>query len=130
MYRYAIKAFVVVAMALPMMSCPSGAVAIVLDVWVFTVSTTGGGNDVAGLSLLPGGQTATPNPMPAGATDEFSGTLTWTQTGSTFSMSQVIGVNNEIGYTGTVQSSTSMSGTWSRTAGGVGSGTWSAMLAQ
>ena len=65
--------------------------------------------------------------MPPQASDEFSGTLTWMQNGATFTMSQVVSVNNELLYTGTVHTSTSMSGNWMRTAGGTASGTWSAV---
>jgi hypothetical protein len=124
-----IKMVIPATLALMAMSCPpSTPPAIATGVWLFTVSTTGGGDDLAGLTLLPGGQTENPVPPPATATDEFTGTLAWAQNGSTFSLSQVIGVNNELLYTANVQSSTSMNGAWMRTVGGVGSGTWSAVL--
>jgi hypothetical protein len=111
-----------------MAGCPptSGPVAILPGLWIFNVSNTVGGTDVAGLTILAGGATEIPSPPPAGTTDEFSGSLTWMQTGSTFVLDQVVTTNNELRYTGTVQSATQMSGTWERTAGGVGNGTWSA----
>ena len=119
---------VMVALALlTMAGCPPSApVSILPGLWIFNVSNTVGGTDVAGLTILAGGQTEIPNPPPPGAPDQFAGTLTWVQNGSTFVLDQVVTTNNELRYTGTVQSATQMSGTWERTAGGIGSGTWSA----
>lgn len=118
-----------VMLATSMLGCPgpSGPPAISLGTWLFTISETGNPDSHPALILQSGGQTQDPMPMPPQADSSFSGTLTWMQNGSTFVLVQVISVNNEIEYTGTVQSSTSMSGTWMRTAGGVDSGTWSAV---
>jgi hypothetical protein len=112
-----------------MLGCPgpSGPPAVSLGTWLFTISETGNPDSHPALILQSGGQTQDPMPMPPQADSSFSGTLTWMQNGSTFVLDQVISVNNEIEYTGTVQSSASMSGTWMRTAGGVDSGTWSAV---
>jgi len=125
---YLVQLLIAVALVLPMMGCPSGPPTLALGVWVFTISTTGGGDQEPALTLLAGGQTETPSPLPPGVSEMFSGVLTWAQNGSAFSLNQVIGVNNEVLHTGTVQSSSAMSGTWTRTLGGVGSGTWSAVL--
>jgi len=124
-----IKMFIAATLALTAMSCPpSTPPAIATGLWLFTISTPGVGDETAALILQAGGTTANPVPMPPGASDEFSGTLTWAQNGSTFSLHQVISVNLETLYTGNVQSNTIMNGTWMRTVGGVGSGTWSAVL--
>jgi len=124
-----VQAAVAAVFAVSTMGCPgpSGPPAIALGTWLFTISETGTPDTQPALILQNGGQTQDPMPMPPQADSSFSGTLTWMQNGSTFVSNQVISVNNEIEYTGTVQSSTSMSGTWMRTAGGVDSGTWSAV---
>lgn len=127
MKHYALGLLVLVAMVLPLSGCPTAPPAIAIGTWLFTVSETGEPDQHPALVLLNGGQTQDPVPMPPQADSSFSGTSTWLQNGSSFVLNQVIGVNNELQYSGTVQSSTSMSGTWMRTAGGIDSGTWSAV---
>ncbi len=123
-----LKATVMIVLALTMAGCPAtGPASVALGNWLFTITTPNVGSETAARTLQAGGATENPVPMPPQASDEFSGTLTWMQNGSAFTMSQVISVNNELVYTGTVHSSTSMSGNWMRTAGGTASGTWSAV---
>lgn len=123
-----LKTAVTIVLACSMMGCPAaGPISVSVGLWLFTITTPNVGTETAARTLLAGGQTENPVPKPPQASDEFSGTLTWMQNGSAYTMSQVISVNNELVYTGTVHSSTTMSGNWMRTAGGVLSGTWSAV---
>ena len=124
--KYAIRSVAILAVVVAMTGCPSGPPTLAIGTWLFTISETGMADQHPSLTLLAGGQTQEPMPMPPQADSTFSGTLTWQQNGSSFVLNQVISVNNELQYAGTVQTSTSMSGTWMRTAGGIDSGTWSA----
>jgi len=99
-------------------------------VWLFTtrlpVGATASLNIVAALTLLDGGQTEIPDPAPPEQQHLILGTITWMQNGSTFTMNQVDGAATYI-YTCTVDSSTSMEGTFTKTEGvEVTEGTWTA----
>lgn len=93
--------------------------------WLFTIDYEAGDDiSVVALILQDGGTTQNPDPRPADV-GLFAGTLTWMQNGTIFTMSQVADSDSRV-YTGAVNSSTSMEGIWTATAGFVSSGTWSA----
>ncbi len=74
------------------------------------------------LDLLGDGSTQDTDPIPPNTTP-FTGTLTWMQNDGTFTMSQVVSGAGG-GYTGTINSRTSMDGTW--VSNFLETGTWSA----
>lgn len=96
--------------------------------WVFTISYVGPATYtlVPGLTLLDSGQAEVPLLVPPEVQDTWWGTFAWMQNGSTFTLSQVENGSNMV-YTGTVNSSTSMDGTFVDTsASGRIFGTWTA----
>ena len=91
--------------------------------WLFAIGSDGTFFTAsAALDLLGDGSTQDPDPIPPNF-NPLPGTVTWMQNGSTFTMSQVTDSATTT-YTGTVNSSTSMDGTW--TSSGGGAGPWSA----
>lgn len=95
--------------------------------WLFTQNSSDGESRTQALILLDGGQTQIPDPKPQEASSEFQsdfGGLAWAQDGSTFTLSY--GVPDSVIYTGTVESPTSMTGTWA-VPGASGTFPWSAV---
>ena len=96
--------------------------------WVFTITYVG----PASLVLVPGlflgenGQAEVPLFVPPEVQDTWVGTFAWMQNGSNFTLSHVANGATMV-YTGTVNSSTSMDGTFMDTsASGRIFGTWTA----
>ena len=105
-----LRILLIVMLVVPLSGCPMG-IPVQLGTWLFIVKVTGQDSVVRAITLTSGGQTQAPNPVPAAADEWFVGTTTWDQSGSTFTMVQLLGQNQF--FTGTVHSNASMSGTWS-----------------
>jgi len=116
------KALLLVLLLLPLSGCP--APALTFGLWLFHFPP----EDVIGLILLNGGQGQIPNSPPPEANGDFSGTFTWAQDGGTFTMINDMG-SSQISYTGNVNSSTNMNGTFV-VVGTQNSGTWTAEFYQ
>ena len=96
--------------------------------WVFTITYIGPQSwvQVPGLFLGENGQAEVPLFVPPEVQDTWFGTFTWMQNRSTFTLTQVANGATMV-YTGTVNSSTSMDGTFMDTsAPGRIFGTWTA----
>lgn len=119
-----LRILLIVFLFLPLSGCPVPSVA--LGIW----SIRSDGGSPSALTLLQGGQTEIPAPLPPGIIFAFGGQATWQQIRSTFTLTQdFTGPTTQFVYTGTVNSSSSISGTWEKTVGTPPeSGTWTAEL--
>ena len=122
------RMLLVVALLVPLSGCPTSSPdAVALGLWVVTIVRSDPHVFLISLIIEAGGQTQEDPPSPPlGVTSTLTGDVTWVQNGSTISLMQVDTALSFV-YTGAVHSSTSMSGTWTQTSGGVASGTWSAL---
>jgi hypothetical protein len=89
---------------------PASSSAISVGVWLFAVE---GQVFYVGAEFIPGGQMDEfgPGNHPPGANAVFSGTLTWQQMGTTITILQDLGGNGRT-YTGILENTTYMTGTW------------------
>ncbi len=120
-----LKFVLMVAIALPLSGCP-GTMTIALGVWIFSVVTTP--NPIPSnieLAILQHGISVNPPSAYPGSYGKFGGVVTWQQNGSSIHILND-GVSSDAVYDGTVESSTSMSGTWAQVGMPSVSGTWSA----
>jgi len=122
-----IKALIVVALLIPLSGCPN-ATTFALGVWVFSLLPDGGLAEARTTELLADGQTMDPAVLPAHTNITFVQPTTWSQMGSTFTLTQVLGGGSAIYvYAGTIYSDTLMAGTFQQTVGGNFSGRWTAL---
>ena len=119
-----LRILLIVFLFLPLSGCPVPSVT--LGIWLIALN----GGSPSALTLLQGGQTEIPDPIPPGIISGFGGQSTWEQRRSTFTLTQdFTGPTTQYTYTGTVNSSSSISGTWEKTVGAPPeSGTWTAEL--
>jgi len=114
-----LRVLLIVFLFLPLSGCPVSSVT--LGIWKIRLD----GGSPSALTLLPGGQTEPPDPLPPDIIAAVGGQVTWEQRRSTFTLTQdFTNPDAQYVYTGTVHSSSSISGTWKSTVGPPQSGTW------
>lgn len=125
MKRRMLKILFVVVLALPLSGCP-GTASIAFGVWIFTVATNGNPNpSFIELAILQNGVSVNPPSSYPGNYGKFGGPMTWQRNGSSISFFQD-GMSNDYTYNGTIDSTTTMSGSWSQDGNPSVGGTWSA----
>ncbi len=109
---------VLVVLLVSLSACPA-AQPIAEGVWLFTVDGL-----IVAVNLAPDGVAYSPGATPMEADTVFTGTQSWSQSGSTFTFSQVSNGTPLAEYTGRVASSASIiNGTWVNGSGQM-VGTW------
>ena len=105
MHKRLVNTLLLIALAVGFSGCPATSIA--LGTWVFIVKESGQDSEVRATVLAAGGQILVPVSQPEVA-DFVSGGSGWAQNGSTFTMDSP---GENLLFTGTVHSSTSMTGT-------------------
>jgi hypothetical protein len=118
---------VIIALAISLSGCPaSGSIA--YGVWIFTLESPPSPPESGiGRVILQNGFTQEPPAGYPGVVSVLGGTVVWQRVGSTITITQDTG-SVVFTYTGTVQSPTSMSGTYAQVGDPSNSGSWSATL--
>jgi hypothetical protein len=115
----------IAALMLTFSGCPVNT-SIRYGVWIFAVATTGNPNPaIVELAVLQNGISVNPPLAYPGTYGKFGGTVTWQRSGSSISLLNDT-MSSEFVYDGTIESSTTMSGTWQQMGNPAVGGTWSA----
>lgn len=111
-------------MLLPLTGCP-GVPSLAYGVWFFTTQNISS-VPVAGIGqiIMQNGFTTPAPPGYPGDVNTFGGPLTWQQSGNMITL--VMDLDPDFIFTGTIESSTSMSGTFRKDGDTTPQGTWSA----
>jgi hypothetical protein len=81
-------------------------------VWIINLDNA----DFIGVELFADGSAANPDPLPAGATQTFPGTVTWTQVGTQFTLTHALS-GQSFFFNATVTDPNALSGVRTRTGG-------------
>ncbi len=120
--KYGVKLLFIVVLVISSSGCPAN-LAITYGLWIFSLSNSPG--STSSIALVQNGLTVHPLITDPGVEALFSGTVTWQQSGSAITLNQDGNLADFV-YTGTVQSPTSMNGTFSEVGNASNSGTWTA----
>jgi len=122
-----IQSILLVALLVTLSGCP-GTVSISYGVWVFTLFDDPDPDPLAvlALAILQHGATTDPPAGYPGNFPLFGGALVWQRSGTTVTLMQDNPAGDDHIFNGTLQSSTSMSGTWSEPGSSSIIGTWTA----
>jgi len=115
------KTLLLIAIVLPLSSCPTASID--LGLWYFWIKLDGELGVFYSIILLPGGETEPAGP-PYENTDPLEGTVTWSQFGSRLTITQEVDSSTTYRLRGDIEETNKVSGDTLSQIGGGATGQW------